>query len=141
MGQTGGLAVHNNMQPYLLALFSLLNMFFIWRGRNAILAGNWIKHRNFMVVSLALWGGTLAFFSWFLWSTKLWRLIATQTLFMVYVALALVASAMLAVTLWRVVKHLLLPHKLLARQTIIVWQLACMAGVVLYIMLGFSFMI
>lgn len=133
--------MHNNMLPFVLSFVSLLNIFFIWRGHRAILAGNWLRHRTYMVVSLFLWGLTLGGFAYFLWSTRLWALIGTQVLFIMYALLAVVASAMLVVTLWRVVKHQFLPHKIFARKTIVVWQLASFCGLVLNVMIGFSFSI
>jgi uncharacterized membrane protein YozB (DUF420 family) len=132
--------VHNNLFPYVLSVLSLFNLLFVWRGRRGIIGGNWLKHRNLMVVSLFLWGLTLGLFAWFLWSSRLWVLIGMQPLFLLYVALALLTSSMLVATLWRVAKHRLLPHKILARKTFIVWQLASFTGMVLYTLIGFSFM-
>ncbi len=124
--------------PFTLALFSLLNLFFIRRGRQAVIGGNWQGHRNLMVLSLALSAATIGGFALLLWSTRLWALIGTKMLFLTYVTLVLVSGLMLIVTLWRVARHLLLPHKLLARKTVLVWQMACLSGAVLYFLIGFS---
>lgn len=106
-------------------------------GRRAIMLGNWFRHRNFMLVS----GGTFS---------VIMALTALQLALMVMdgpatssmadtallVALALhipalvVLLVMLPWTLYRVAKHLLLPHKLMARWTIRVWFYVAGSGLI-----------
>jgi uncharacterized membrane protein YozB (DUF420 family) len=119
--------------PYVLSALSLINIVPIWMARKAILRGDWLTHRNFMVVSLGLWGLTFFLFAAYLWMRGLRVIVAVpEALFGFYVIGVVASAALLVVTLARVAKHQLLPHKLLARKTIIVWLLTCLFGVLFY---------
>ena len=119
--------------PYLLSALSLFNIASIWLARKAILRGDWFSHRNFMVVSLALWGLTLALFAYYLYLRGLIVLIAVpEVIFGVYCVSVLTTGALLVVTLQRVAKRQFLPHKLLARKTILVWLWTCALGILFF---------
>ena len=119
--------------PYLLIALSFLNIGSIWVARKAILRGDWFSHRNFMVVSLALWGLTLALFAYYLFLRGLIVLIAVpEVIFGIYSVSVLTTGALLVVTLYRVAKHQFLPHKLLARKTILVWLWTCALGILFF---------
>ena len=119
--------------PYLLSAMSAFNIASIWLARNAILRGNWLTHRNYMVVSLGIWGLTLLLLALYLWLRGLIVLIAVpEALFGIYCVSVITSGALLAVTLYRVAKHQFLPHKLLARKTIWVWLWTCALGILLF---------
>ncbi len=119
--------------PYILSAFSLLNMITIWWGRKAILRGDWYTHRNFMVGSLGLWGGTLLLFGVYLWLRGLRVLVAVpEVIFGLYVVSVVMCAALLVLTLLRIVRHQYLPHKILARKTILVWLWTCLFGILFF---------
>ena len=119
--------------PYFLSAFSLMNMITIWLGRQAVLRGDWHTHRNFMVGSLGLWGVTLLLFGFYLWLRGLRVLVAVpEAIFGLYVVSIVMCAALLVVTLLRIVRHQYLPHKILARKTILVWLWTCLFGIFFY---------
>ncbi|MCP4932856.1 MAG: hypothetical protein GY927_01320 [bacterium] len=119
--------------PYLLSVLSVLNIGSIWLARKAILRGNWLAHRNFMVLSLGMWGVTLFLLAFYLWMRGIVVLSAVpEYIFGIFSVSLIVTIAMLVVTLVRVVKHQFLPHKLLARKAILVWLWTCALGILFY---------
>ncbi len=119
--------------PYLLSAMSVLNIGSIWLARKAILRGNWLTHRNFMVFSLGIWGATLFLFALYLWMRGAVVLSAVpETIFGIYSVSLIVTIALLIGTLVRVVKHQFLPHKLLARKAIWVWLWTCALGILFF---------
>ena len=119
--------------PYILSAFSLCNMITIWLGRKAILRGDWHTHRNFMVGSLGIWGATLLLFGVYLWLRGLRVLVAVpEVIFGLYVVSIATCLVLLVVTLLRIVRQQYLPHKILARKTILIWLLTCMFGIFFY---------
>ena len=119
--------------PYVLSALSLVTIITIWMARKAILRGDWITHRNFMVTSLALWGATLVLFAIYLWVRGLRVLVAVpEVLFGLYIVSIVASAGMLVVTLLRVKRHEYLPHKILARKTIIVWLWTCFFSILFY---------
>ncbi len=119
--------------PYVLSAISLVNIVTIWLGRKAILRGDWLTHRNFMVTSLGLWGVTLLLFAIYLWVRGLRVLVAVpEALFGLYVVSVAACAVLLVMTLLRIIRHQYLPHKILARKTIIVWVWMCLLGILFY---------
>ena len=119
--------------PYILSALSLFNMVTIWLARKAILRGDWQTHRNFMVVSLGIWGATLFLFGIYLWMRGLRVLVAVpEAIFGLYVVSIVSCAALLVVTLLRIVRHQYLPHKILARKAILVWLWSCLFGTLFY---------
>ncbi len=119
--------------PYLLSVLSLINILTVWQARRLILAGNWLAHRHYMVISLALWSGTLFLFAVYLWMRGLRVLVAVpEVIFALYVVSVALTGGLLVVTLNRVRKHLYLPHKMLARKTILVWLWCCLYGILFF---------
>ncbi len=119
--------------PYILSAFSLCNMITIWLARKAILRGDWHTHRNYMVGSLGLWGATLALFGFYLWLRGLRVLVAVpEVIFGLYVVSISTSAVLLVVTLLRIVRHQYLPHKILARKTILVWLWVCLFSLFFY---------
>ncbi|MCF6198719.1 MAG: hypothetical protein L3J67_04875 [Hyphomicrobiaceae bacterium] len=119
--------------PYILSAFSLLNMMTIWLARKGILRGDWYTHRNFMVASLGIWGATLLLFGIYLWVRGLRVLVAVpEAIFGFYVVSIATCAVLLVVTLLRVVRHQYLPHKILARKTILVWLWTCLFSILFY---------
>jgi len=117
------------------AVLALANLATVGRAHRAILRGDWFAHRNMMLASLALWGLTLlaaagGFFGLFPFAPGIMRGII-MALSALWLALALITSAALALTLYRVARHELLPHKLLARKTIRLWRAACLANTII----------
>ncbi len=119
--------------PYLLSAMSLFNIGSIWLGRKAILRGDWFTHRNYMVASLALFAATLILFGVYLTIRGPRILVVVpEALFGIYGVTVVTTIALLALTLWRVVKHQFLPHKLLARKAVLVWLWCCLYGMLFY---------
>ena len=119
--------------PYVLSAASLVNIVTIWLARRAILRGDWMTHRHFMVASLAIWGGTLLLFGVHLWVRGLRVIVAVpEFLFGLYVVSVATCAVLLVVTLLRIVRHQYLPHKILARKTIIVWLWMCLFSILFY---------
>jgi len=108
-------------------------MITIWLGRKAILRGDWHTHRNFMVGSLGLWGGTLLLCAVYLWLRGLRVLVAVpEVIFGLYVVSMATCAVLLVSTLLRIVRHQYLPHKILARKTILVWLWTCLFGILFF---------
>ena len=119
--------------PYLLSALSLVTLVTIWLARKAILRGDWLTHRNFMVISLGLWAGTLLLFALYLAVRGLRVIVAVpEVLFGLYVVSVAVSAGLLFVSLLRVKRHQFLPHKVLARRTILVWLWTCLFGILFY---------
>jgi uncharacterized membrane protein YozB (DUF420 family) len=129
--------MHNPLTPIVLFFVAFIAMALIWRGRRAIIAGNWIKHRNYMVAALILWLASVGA-GW--WSLRpVWRLVSERPLLWIWGALALAAALGLALVLYRVATHQLLPHKMAARPVSSLWLMANLASAVLFFMLWFTF--
>ncbi len=119
--------------PYVLSALSAINLASIWLARKAILRGNWLIHRHFMVASWAIWGATLLLLAFYLWRRGVVVLSAVpETVFGTYSASVIVTIALLIATLLHVIRHQFLPHKLLARKTIWVWLWTCALGILFY---------
>lgn len=125
------------LAPLALLLVHAAAVPLLLRGRQAILMGNWFRHRNFMLASAGLFAlaGLLT-----LW--QLYRMfgngfagtglvdVALRAALMPHLAAMAVLAVMLTWTLYRVARHLLLPHKLMARRTIQVWYAVAGTGLV-----------
>ena len=108
-------------------------MLVIWLARKAILRGDWQAHRRLMLGALAFWGSTLALFAFYLYVRGLRVLIAVpEVIFGLYVVSVVMCAAMLGLTLLRLFRHQYLPHKILARKTILVWLWTCLFGIFFY---------
>jgi hypothetical protein len=90
----------------------------IVRARAAILAGNWLRHRQHMLAALGLWAVALAL--------ALALLVVARPAPPSVIGVPLAAAAGVSVLLLRVLQlmaqHRLLEHKLLARRVIWAWS-------------------
>jgi hypothetical protein len=95
----------------------------VLRGRQAILLGNWLLHRQRMLAALGLWAAALGL--------ALAQLLVIGTASPLVLGALLLAALAVSVLLLRVLvlmaRHRLLEHKLLARRVIWLW-LAAAAG-------------
>ncbi len=122
--------------PLGLIVLHAVSVPLLMQGRRAIQLGNWFRHRNFMLIN----GGTFALvmamtaLQLFLMYLKGFSFAGVLDIAL-WAALALhliglgVLIVMVPWTLYRVARHLLLPHKLMARWTIKVWFYVAGSGV------------
>lgn len=114
------------MLAALLAVLAFLTSGAILHARQAILAGNWLLHRQRMLVALALWAGTFA-----LALVLLPHVSALPQPPLLAVGIPLVfaigTSGLLLHLLALMAQHRFLEHKLLARKVVWAWLGACIA--------------
>ncbi len=102
-------------------------------GRGAIVSGNWLRHKNFMLPAIML--AVMSIAASFIWFALAWPLAlnpAIWALLLIHIAAMAGLGVLLPWTLYRVARHLLLPHKLMARWTIRVWILMSASGTALH---------
>ncbi len=123
-----------NFIPFLLVILLLLVPPVLFYAKRAIVRGDWSGHRNRMVIALALWGVAMLLLAVHLLRDGVDGLLLEGNLMeVVYFIIALACSFLIIVTLLKVVKHQYLPHKLLARKTILVWGTISMLGAVFFL--------
>ena len=122
--------------PLGLIILHAVSVPMLLQGRKAILLGNWFRHRNFMLINGALFALIMALTVLLLYFIYASGNVAGPVAWAVWVLLAphlaglAALMVMLPWTLYRVARHLLLPHKLMARQTIKVWLFVAGSGIV-----------
>ena len=118
--------------PSLVILY-LVSLALLWQGRRAISLGNWLRHRTFMLPAVFLAILSMALTLLYLLSTKeaIPHHLVMQVLLIVHLAAMSWLAMLIPVTLYRVARHLILPHKTMARWTIRVWALTCVTGILL----------
>ncbi len=112
-----------------LVILYPVSIVLVLAGQRAIITGNWLRHRNLMLpaIMLAAAGIMLSI----IWLVLAWPLVLNSVisaLLLLHVAAIAGLAILLPWTLYRVARHLLLPHKLMARWTIRVWIVMSVTG-------------
>ncbi len=134
--------------PPALIVVYLLSIALLLRGRRAIVMGNWFRHRNFMLPAIALAAAGILLSSVYFALTGIPSFGGGLAAGFGWAVLILHTAAMSGVivllpwTLYRIARHLVLPHKIMARWTIRIWLFAAASGALfnaLVSYLSFSF--
>ncbi len=120
--------------PGLIVIY-LLSIVLLMQGQKAIVMGNWFRHRNLMLPAIVLaaagifltivyfaltatpsfgGGGLAAGFGW--------------TVLILHAAAMSGFIVLLPWTLYRIARHLVIPHKIMARWTIRIWLFMAVSG-------------
>ena len=129
-------ALPDYLIPALLIVLHGLTIPLLINGRRAILMGNWFRHRNFMLASGGLFAAVMLLSVWQIavhltgaYADMSGAVMAVWAALALYALLLALLTVLVPWTLYRVARHLLLPHKLMARWTIRVWFAAAASGI------------
>ncbi len=107
-----------------------VSLILLWQGRKAILTGNWFRHKNLMLPAAALVviAMALTFAYLVLERGNAANHLVIQIMLILHLAALSGLAVLLPLTLYRIARHLVFPHKTMARLTVPVWALTGATG-------------
>jgi len=121
--------------PLSLIILFLISIILIMQGRKAVMMGNWFRHRNFMLpavllgaitIALTIAGFALAGLPVFPGGSA--GHLTGWALVILHVSAMAALIILLPWTLYRIARHLIIPHKTMARWTFQIWLFMSASG-------------